>query len=98
MDGDYIGEPHRDVGQVVRQDFLYFAAESLSFFLIHFNANLIGERIDARAAVVSAIGAVGREAFGGKNKFENVGIVVGADPTQESELEISVDGVGEKCG
>jgi len=36
---------------------------------------------------VSAVGAVGRKALRGKNKFEHVGIVVGADPTRISELE-----------
>jgi len=96
VDGNHIGEPHRDVGQIVGQDFLYFAAECFAFFLIHFHTNLVGERVDARVAVVSAIGAIGRESFGGKNKFEDVGIVVGANPTQESQLEISVDGVGEE--
>ena len=79
MDRDHIGEPHGNVGKVVGQDFLYFTAENFSFVLIHFHPNLIAERIDTRIAVVSAIGAVGREAFGGKNKFENIGVVVRAN-------------------
>jgi hypothetical protein len=41
MDGDDVGEPERQVEQIVRKDFLNFAAESLPFFAIRFCANLI---------------------------------------------------------
>jgi hypothetical protein len=47
---------------------------------------------------VSAIGAVGREALGGVDELEDVGIVVGADPAEEIELEVAFDGVGEERG
>ena len=98
MHGDYIGEPHGDVGQVVGQDSLCFAAECLSFCLVHFHTNLIGERVDARIAVVSAIRAVWREALGRENELEDVRIVVGADPAEKGELKISADGIGEESG
>lgn len=41
MDGDHVGEPQGQVGQIDRKNFLDFAAESLPFFAIHFGANLI---------------------------------------------------------
>lgn len=41
MDGDDVGEPEREIGQIVGKDFLNFAAENLPFFAIHFGANLI---------------------------------------------------------
>jgi hypothetical protein len=41
MDGDDVGEPERQAGQIVRQDFLNFAAEGLPFFAIRFGANLV---------------------------------------------------------
>ena len=47
---------------------------------------------------MSAIGAVRREARGGESEFEKVRVVVGADPTEEIELEISFTGVGEDGG
>ena len=80
MDGDDVRKPERQVGQVFGKDFLNFAAERLPFFAIRFRANLVDQRVDARVAIVSAVGAVGREALRGKNEFEDVGIVVGADP------------------
>ncbi len=97
MYGDDVGEPEQQAGNFVRKDFLNFAAENLPFFAIHFGANLIDQRVDARIAVVSALGAVGRKALRGKNKFEDVGIVVGADPTRIGELKIASCRVGEKA-
>ena len=40
MDGDDVGEPELEIGQIVRKDLLNFAAENLPFFAIHFGANL----------------------------------------------------------
>jgi hypothetical protein len=71
VDGNDVGEPKRDIGKVFRENFLDFTAEGLALFLIHFHVNLIGERVNTRVAVVSAIGAVGREAFRGVNEFED---------------------------
>ncbi len=45
---------------------------------------------------MSAIRAVGREATGGENKFENVGIGVSANPAQKIDLEIALEGIGKK--
>jgi hypothetical protein len=42
MDGYYVGEPERQVGRIVRKDFLDFATECLPFFAIRFLANLVG--------------------------------------------------------
>ena len=77
VDGDYVSEPHGDVGQLFGDDFLRFAAEGFALFLVGFDVDLVGQRVDARVAAAAAVGAVGRKAFGRKNKFENVGIVVG---------------------
>ena len=82
MDGNGVGEPERQVREIVGQDFLRFAAKRFPFFLIHFGANLVGERVDAWVAVVSAVGAVGREALRGVDELEDVRIVVGAYPAE----------------
>ena len=42
MDRYGVGEPEGQVGEIIGQNFLDFAAELFSFFLIHFHANLIG--------------------------------------------------------
>ena len=47
---------------------------------------------------MSAIGAVGREAFAGKGELEEIRVVIRADPAEEIELEVAFDGIGEKCG
>ncbi len=70
MDGAHVVEPQRQVGQVL--GFLHFTAQSFSLFLIHFHANLIRERVDARVAVVSAVGTVGREAFRREGKLKKM--------------------------
>src|SRR6266446_10452766 len=49
-----------------------------------------------RIAVVSAIGAVGRESLGGKRIFEKIRIGVGADPALVGDLKISSGNVGEE--
>ena len=41
MDGDDVGEPERQAGNIVCKDFLNFAAENLPFITVHFGANLI---------------------------------------------------------
>ena len=63
MERDNVVEPHRKIGKVFRQDFLHFTAQEFPFFLIYFHANLVGQRVYARVAVVSAIGAVGRKSL-----------------------------------
>jgi hypothetical protein len=98
MDGDYVGKPHGDVGELFGDYFLGFAAKLFSFFLIGLYTNLISQPVDVRILVVSAVGAVGRETFGSKNIFKNVGIVVGADPTRVSELKISARRIGKRGG
>src|SRR5258707_14492896 len=84
------------MGKICRQDFLGFAAEGSSFFRIHFHSNLIGERVETRIAVVSAVGAVGWEALGGKSKLKKIGIGVGADPALVGDLKIPSGNVGEE--
>ena len=71
------------------KDSVHVAAQGFAFFLIHFHTNLIGERVDARVAVVSAVGAVGRKAFRREGKFKKIGIGVGANPPLVRELKIS---------
>jgi len=41
VDGDNVGESHGDVGEIVSDDFLDFAAESFAFFLIGLYVNLV---------------------------------------------------------
>ena len=82
MDGDNIGKPERKIGQVFRNDFLDCTAERFAFFLIHFRVNLIGKHVNARDAVVSTVGAIGREAFGGIDEFKDVRVGVGARPSE----------------
>jgi hypothetical protein len=96
VDGDYVSEPHGDVGQLFGDDFLHFAAEGFALFLVGFDVELVGQHVDARVAV--AVGAVGRKPFRRKNKFENVGIVVGCYRAGVGDLEIAACGVLEKRG
>jgi hypothetical protein len=63
VEGDDAGEPERDVGEIFSEKFFSFGARFLPFGAVHFQANLIGERVHARAAAVSAVGATGRERF-----------------------------------
>jgi len=95
MDGEYVGEPERDVGEIVGQDFLGFAAEGLPFFLIHFGTDLVSERVDARVAVVSTVGAIGREALAGESELEEIRVVIGAYPAEIHELKIAFGHVGD---
>ena len=98
VDGDYVSEPHGDVGQIFGDEFLHFAAESFALFLVGFDVDLVGQCVDARVAVAAAVGALGRKPFRRKNKFENVGNVVGTYRAGVGELEIAACGVGEKRG
>src|SRR6202171_5680250 len=98
MDGDYVGGPERGVREIVGQDFLALAAENLPFFTIHFDTDLVGERVDARVAVVSAVGAIGREALAGEGELEEIRVAGGADPAEKIDLEIAFQGVGEERG
>ncbi len=98
MDGDYVGEPERNVGEIVGQDFLGFTAGRFPFFLIHFGTDLVGERVNARVAVVSTVGAIGREAFAGEGELEEIRVVIGAYPAEVGELKIAFGDVGEERG
>src|SRR6267154_2604613 len=39
---DHVCEPQRQIGEIIGQDFLRFAAEILPFVLIHFRSELVG--------------------------------------------------------
>ena len=78
MHGNHVVESQGEVGKIFRENLLYFAAQRFSFFLIYFHANLIGERVHARVAVVSAVGSIRRESLG-KTKTE------GKDLTQRAQ-------------
>jgi hypothetical protein len=82
VDRGGIGEPERQIRQVVSQDFLDFAAQDFALGRIHFDSNLIRQDINARIAIMSAVRPVRRKSLGAEDKLENVGIVVRADPTQ----------------
>jgi hypothetical protein len=60
MRGNDVIKPHRQIGQILRQNFLNFTAQSFRFFLIHLHSNLVRKRFDAGIAIVPAIGAVRR--------------------------------------
>src|SRR5260370_40766203 len=98
MHRDYVGKPKRQVGEIVSQDFLDFAAEGLPFFAIHFGADLVGQRVDARVAIVSTVRAVGREALAGEGKLKEIRIVIGANPAEIDDLEVALGYVGEESG
>jgi len=63
VDGYDVAKPKRQIRKILGQDFLGFAAEGFSFFLIHFHSNLVGKRVETRITVVSAVGAVGWESL-----------------------------------
>ena len=71
-----------------------FARQGFPFFLVHFHANLIGERVDARIAVVSAIGSVGREALAEvEDDGGGVGSLAGREQTESAALGRFVRGI-----
>ena len=88
MDGNNIIEPQPQVGKIVRQDFLDFSAGSSPFFLIHLHTSLVRQRVDARTAVMPAIGAVGRKTLRRKRSLKKVVISVSAYPPLKRKLEI----------
>src|SRR5580700_9306674 len=98
MYGDSVRKPQRQVRQIVSHDLLDLAAKRLPLLLIHFGANLVGQRIDTRIAIVPTISSIRGKALGRKDKLKDVGIVVRTDPAEQVELEIALDRIRQNGG
>lgn len=87
MDGDVVDVPEIYVREIVSDDLLDLEKDLAAFVVIGSLAGLVEERVELRIAIAAAIGAVGWNFMGGEDEFENVGIVVTADPALRVELE-----------
>jgi len=87
MDGDVVDVPEIYVREIVSDDLLDLEKDLAAFVAIGSLAGLVEERVKLRIAIAAAIGAVGWNFMGGEDEFENVGIVVTADPALRVELE-----------
>ena len=95
---DIIQIPEIYVRQIAGEDLLYLGVDLSALALIELAAALRDQSVNLRIAVVTAVGAPGREAAGGEDSFKNVGILIAADPAQRIKLEGSFGHVGIKGG
>src|SRR5437899_614054 len=93
---DIIQIPEIYVRQIAGEDLLDLRVDLGALALIELTAALRDQSVNLRIAVVTAIGAPGREAAGGEDSFKNVGILIAADPAQRINLEGSFGHVGVK--
>ena len=77
MHADIVDVPEIHVRLVYGKDFLNFGQDLPSFCAVHFHSFAIEQSVECRVAIVAAIGAVGREAFGGEGKLKKIGAGVG---------------------
>src|SRR5437588_10554758 len=95
---DIIQIPEIYVRQVAGKDPLHFSVNFFALVLIELTAALRDQSVNLRIAVVTAVGAPGREAAAGEDSFKNVGVLIAADPAQRIKLEGSFGHVGIKGG
>src|SRR5207253_6152921 len=90
--------PEIYVRQIAGEDLLYLLVDLGALALIELAAALRDQSVNLRIAVVTAVGAPGREAAGGEDSFKNVGVLIAPDPAQRIKLEGSFGHVGIKGG
>jgi hypothetical protein len=98
VDGDVVDVPEIYVGEIVGDDLLDLLKDLSAFVMVGSLAGLVEEHVELGVAIAAAIGAVGRNFVGGEDEFENVGVVVSADPALCVELEGAVSDVGVEGG
>src|ERR1035437_7777217 len=86
--------PEIDVRELLRHDLLNTAVVGFEPLPVYRGASIVDEPVDLRVGVIAAICPSGRSAGGGKNVFENVRILVAADPAQGEKLECAASDVG----
>src|SRR5438552_16521593 len=84
---DIIQIPEIYVRQIAGEDLLYLRVDLGALALIELAAALRDQSVNLRIAVVTAAGAPGREAAGGEDSFNNVGVLIAADPAHRSTLQ-----------
>jgi len=94
MDGDVVDVPEIYVREIVSDDLLDLEKDLAALVVIGSLAGFVEECVELGIAVAAAIGAVGRNFVGGEDEFEDVGVVVSADPALCVELEGAVSDVG----
>src|SRR5437763_6726579 len=95
---DIIQIPEIYVGQIAGEDLLSLRVDLGALALIELAAALRDQSVNSRIAVVTAVGAPGREAAGGEDSFKNVGVLIAANPAQRIKLEGALGHVGIKGG
>src|SRR6516162_9081558 len=74
VDDNIVEIPEIYVRQIFGEDSLNLAVNWLALCLVDFAACLVEQRIDVRIGVVTAIGALRRNAGGVKHIFEDIGV------------------------
>ena len=87
VDGDVVDVPEIYVGEIVGDDLLNLEKDLAAFVVLGSLAGLVEERVKLGIAVAAPVSAIGRNFVGGEDEFENVGIVVTADPALRVELK-----------
>src|SRR5438067_863881 len=95
---DIIQIPEIYVRQVAGKDPLHFSVNFFALVLVKLAAALSDKGVNLGIAVVTAVGAPGREAAAGEDSLKNVGVLIAADPAQRIKLEGSFAHVGIKGG
>src|SRR5271155_2117067 len=90
--------PQVDVRQILGEDSLNLRVDLLACVLVRFAAGLLDERIQTRAGVIGAIGAIGGEFGRVEDVSKDVGIFVASDPAQGVQLIRSSDDIGKESG
>src|SRR5438105_3135856 len=95
---DIIQIPEIYVRQIAGKDPLHFSVNFFALVLVKLAAPVSDKGVNLRIGVITAVGAAGRETGGIEDIFENIRILVGADPAQRIKLEGSFGHVGIKGG
>ena len=88
--------PEIDVGQVFGDDALNFVIDDFALLLVERAAAFADQLVDPRVRVEGAVGALGREAGGVEDVFEDVGVLVAANPAHGIHLVGALGDVAEE--
>src|SRR6266478_2697412 len=96
MDEHVIEKPEVDIRQVGGENRLDAGVCRLAPTGIGFRAALFDKRVELRVDIETAVSPVWREFVGVEGVFEDVGILVTADPTQRIYLVSAGGDIGKK--
>src|SRR5260221_13639638 len=79
--------PQVYIWDILGEDFLNFGVQLLADILIGRASRLVGQTIDLRIGIETAVCPSGRESAGGKGRFKNIGVLVPASPSLRIKVE-----------